>query len=147
MAPSAPRLLERDAALQALRDAHARAQAGGCVALVSGEAGIGKTSLVSSFTDSPGERSEVAWGRCDALFTPRVLGPAYDIASRRGGALLEAMESNASRAAVFAAFLESMRRGHEPVVVFEDLHWADEATLDLVKYLGRRIGDTCALLI
>src|SRR5687767_1044872 len=117
MAPTAPRLLEREATLQALRDAHVRAQAGGCIALVSGEAGIGKTTLVSSFTDTLGERAEVAWGRCDALFTPRVLGPAYDIASRSGGALLEALDSNASRAAVFAAFLQSMRRGREPVVV------------------------------
>src|SRR5688572_26801100 len=129
MATSPPRLLEREAALRGLRDAHSRAQAGGCIALVSGEAGIGKTSLVSSFTDALGERAEVAWGRCDALFTPRVLGPAYDIAARSGGALLQALESNASRAAVFAAFLESMRRGREPVVVFEDVHWADEATL------------------
>jgi DNA-binding CsgD family transcriptional regulator len=108
---------------------------------------VGKTSLVSSFADGQGESADVAWGRCDALFTPRVLGPAYDIAARRGGKLLEAFESDASRAALFAAFLEFMRRASDAVVVFEDVHWADEATLDLVKYLGRRIGETRALLV
>jgi ATP/maltotriose-dependent transcriptional regulator MalT len=147
MAQAAPNLLEREAPLQALAAAHERAHNGGRVALVHGEAGVGKTALVSSFTDALGERADVAWGQCDALFTPRVLGPAYDVAARQGGALLEAFDSGASRAAVFAAFLKSMRKGRDPVVVFEDVHWADEATLDLLKYLGRRIGDTRALLI
>src|SRR5688572_10940047 len=96
-------LLEREAPLAALVAARERAQAGGCVALVHGEAGVGKTSLVSSFTDALGGGADVAWGRCDALFTPRVLGPAYDIAERRGGKLLEAFDSDATRATLFAA--------------------------------------------
>ena len=147
MAQAIPHLLEREAPLAALAEARARAQAHGCIALVHGEAGVGKTSLVSSFADGLAQEADVAWGRCDALFTPRVLGPAYDIAARRGGALLEAFESDASRAALFAAFLDFMRRTRDVVVTFEDVHWADEATLDLVKYLGRRIGDTRALLV
>src|SRR5687768_4596496 len=142
-------LLERDQPLQALAGARTRAAAGaGSIALVSGEAGIGKTSLVARFTDSLGADAEVEYGRCDSLFTPRVLGPAHDIAARRGGALAERLESGASRAAIFAAFLADVRRARPgSVVVFEDVHWADEATLDLIKYLGRRIGETRTLLV
>src|SRR5688572_1943535 len=147
MATSAPRLLEREAALTALREAHARAQATGGLALVYGEAGIGKTTLVSSFTDSLGDRAPVAYGRCDALFTPRVLGPAHDIAAHLGGELRAALDADKSRAAIFAAFLKALKAPGTPVVVFEDVHWADEATLDLIKFLGRRIGDTRALLV
>src|SRR5688572_2701876 len=147
MPQSANRLLEREAPLEALQDARSRAQAGGCVALVSGEAGIGKTSLVSAFGEAIGERAWLAWGRCDALFTPRVLGPAHDIAARLGGELQRKLESGSSRASIFTAFLEALRAALDPVVVIEDVHWADEATLDLIKYLGRRIGDTRALLV
>ena len=144
---SATTLLEREAPLQALAAARERAQAGGCVALVSGEAGIGKTSLVAAFTESMVDDTLVAVGRCDALFTPRVLGPAHDVASRLGGELRDKLEAGAGRPAIFTAFLDALRRHAEPIVVFEDLHWADEATLDLVKYLGRRISDTRALLV
>ena len=141
-------LLERGDALRVLSEARQRAAEGrGCVAIVGGEAGIGKTSLVTRFVQAL-DADQVAWGRCDSLLTPRVLGPAYDIAARRGGRLLERMDSGAGRASVFAAFLDELRSiDATPVLVFEDLHWADEATLDLVKYLGRRIGDTRALLI
>lgn len=142
-----PKLFEREAALQVLREAREHAATAGRIALVSGEAGIGKTSLVGEFTESLGERAFVAIGRCDALFTPRVLGPVHDIASRLGDDLAARLESGTQRAAAFTAFLEALKRIDSPVVVFEDLHWADEATLDLVKYLGRRIGDTRALLI
>ena len=143
------KLLERDDLLQALAGARARAAGGaGGIALVSGEAGIGKTSLVARFTDAIGTDAGVDYGRCDSLFTPRVLGPAHDIAARRGGALAERLESGASRAAIFAAFLADLRRAAPgSVVVFEDVHWADEATLDLIKYLGRRIGETRTLLV
>ncbi|HYC38443.1 MAG TPA: AAA family ATPase [Usitatibacter sp.] len=145
MAHAAPRLLEREGALQALEAAWGRAQAAGCVAMVSGEAGIGKTSLVTAFTESLGERAFVAFGRCDALFTPRVLGPVHDIAARLGGGLAEKLGGNRSTA--FTAVLDQLKKARAPVVVFEDMHWADEATLDLVKFLGRRIGDTRALLV
>jgi DNA-binding CsgD family transcriptional regulator/tetratricopeptide (TPR) repeat protein len=140
-------LLEREAPLGALGQARSKAAEAGCIALVSGEAGIGKTSLVSAFAESLGERAFVAVGRCDALFTPRVLGPVHDIASRLGDNLQARLESGDSRAGAFTAFLDALRKLSAPVLVFEDMHWADEATLDLVKFLGRRIGDTRALLV
>src|SRR5688572_8961627 len=147
MPRSSNRLLEREAPLEALEDARARAQAGGCVALVSGEAGIGKTSLVGAFTEALGEQAFVACGRCDALFTPRVLGPVHDIASRLGDSLRAKLESGDRRSAAFTAFIDALRKLAAPVIVFEDVHWADDATLDLIKFLGRRIGETRALLI
>lgn len=140
-------LLEREEGLSRLSGVYARARAGrGCVAIVSGEAGIGKTALVTAFAASCEPPAEILWGRCDSLSTPRAHGPAYDIASRRGGRLLECLDQGLGRTTLFGAFLAEMRRA-PAIFVFEDLHWADEATLDLVKYVGRRIRDTPALLI
>jgi tetratricopeptide (TPR) repeat protein len=85
------------------------------------------------------------WGACDALFTPRPLAPLHDIARQTQGALLAAVNSGANRDAIFTAALDELERT-EALVVFEDMHWADEATLDLLKYLGRRIHGTHALL-
>lgn len=140
-------LLEREAPLGALGQARTQAEESGCIALVSGEAGIGKTSLVNAFAESLGERTFVAMGRCDALFTPRVLGPVHDIAARLDRGLQERLEAGEKRAAAYTAFLDALKKLSAPVIVFEDMHWADEATLDLVKFLGRRIGDTRALLV
>ena len=75
-------LLEREsqlARLGALLTATEHGQGGACV-LVSGEAGIGKTSLVRHFTDLHRGRCELLWGACEALFTPRPLGPFLDVA-------------------------------------------------------------------
>ena len=86
------------------------------------------------------------WGACDALFTPRPLGPLHDIARQTQGALLTAVTSGGSRDAIFTATLDELERART-LAVFEDMHWADEATLDLLKYLGRRIERTRAMLV
>lgn len=117
---------------------------GGCTTLVAGEAGIGKTVLLQEFSRRhSGVR--VLWGACDALFTPRPLAPLHDIARLTEGRLLATLGSGASPDAIFTAALNELERV-ETLVVFEDLHWADEATLDLLKYLGRRIHRTHAML-
>jgi DNA-binding CsgD family transcriptional regulator len=121
------------------------AGAGGCIALVSGEAGIGKTSLLLEFARQQGS-ARVLWGACDALFTPRPLAPLHDIARQTKGTLLAAIDSGASRERIFSAALDELELGPASLVVFEDIHWADEATLDLLKFLGRRIQRTRALL-
>jgi len=116
--------------------------------LVAGEAGIGKSALVRQFTD---RQSADAWflvGACDPLLTPRALGPLYDIARQTGGRLAELLAAGGPREAVFAAFLDELDQGGRPrVVVVEDAHWADEATLDLLVFLGRRMERTRALLL
>ncbi len=117
---------------------------GGCLALVAGEAGIGKTVLLQEFSHLQRD-TRVLWGACDALFTPRPLAPLHDIARQTQGALLAAMNSGAVRDAIFGAALDELER-EKSLVVFEDMHWADEATLDLLKYLGRRIHRTHAML-
>ena len=137
-------LLERKKCLAELTDWLRRAIDGaGCIALLGAEAGIGKTALLQEFAKSqPGAR--VLWGGCDALFAPRPLGPLYDIARQTQGELLAAINSNANREVIFAAALNELER--RTLVVFEDMHWADEATLDLLKYLGRRIQRTRTML-
>jgi ATP/maltotriose-dependent transcriptional regulator MalT len=118
---------------------------GGCIVLISGEAGIGKTSLLQQFSRQQ-RSTRVLWGACDALFTPRPLAPLQDIARQTKGALLAAIDSGANREKIFTAALDEFERGAAALVVFEDVHWADEATLDLLKFLGRRIQRTKSML-
>lgn len=141
-------LLEREPALEALAAALGEAAAGeGRIALVYGEAGIGKTSLVDHFTRAGAGSARALWGACDSLHTPRPLGPVYDIAPQAGPALREHLAAGAPPRAIFSAVLEELRRRPPVVAVLEDLHWADAATLDLVKFLGRRIRQVPALLV
>ncbi len=142
-------LLERDPFLQTLDDLLVQAGEGrGRVALISGEAGIGKTSLVERFLEQHQAPTRTLWGACEALFTPRPLGPLYDIAPQLQTPLRALLDGEVNRAALFATVLDELTRHPAPtIVVIEDIHWADEATLDLVKFVARRIHRTSALLI
>ena len=85
-------------------------------------------------------------GGCDDLLTPQPLGPFWDVA-RQQNALASALESG-DRAGVLETTLELLSRSLRPtILVIEDTHWADEATLDAIKYLGRRIARTNGLLL
>ncbi len=141
-------LLERDSALEALTQYAAQARAGaGRVVLISGEAGAGKSALLERLQR---ELADVCWvgGTCDGLITPRPLGPLFEIAEQLGGELLEACRSDPGRDELFALLLRRLSAPGPPVVVsIEDLHWADESTLDLVRFLGRRIRTTRSLLL
>jgi DNA-binding CsgD family transcriptional regulator/tetratricopeptide (TPR) repeat protein len=148
-------LLERASQLQALNSALSQVKARegqGCVALVYGEAGIGKTSLVEHFLKEHKTKWRILQGACDSLFTPRPLGPLHDIAlqlsSPQGtqGQLLRLLDSESKRTAIFSACLNELKE-QATILVIEDVHWADEATLDLLKYLGRRIRQTISLMI
>jgi DNA-binding CsgD family transcriptional regulator len=141
-------LLEREAQLAALASYAGEARkAQGRLVLVAGEAGVGKSALAEQLQRNlPG--ASWYWGACDGLFTPRPLGPLFDIASKLGGELLELCRAGAPREALFGALLSQVS---DPdalhVVVVEDIHWADEATIDLLRFLGRRIRDATVLLI
>ena len=142
-------LLERDEPL-ALLAASALAAAGGygCVVLVSGEAGIGKTSLLECFASPAISTGRVLWGGCESLATPRPLGPLHDVAAQAGARLHTLLQATHDRTALFDAVLEELVAAPSPtVLVLEDVHWADEATLDLVKFVGRRIHRLPALLV
>jgi DNA-binding CsgD family transcriptional regulator/tetratricopeptide (TPR) repeat protein len=143
-------LLERGDELAVLEEATSRAAGGaGSVVLLSGEAGIGKSALLAhAFADSAPETARVLWGACDPLSTPRPLGPLHDIARQVGGTLLGAAASSTAREVFFGAMLDELRRGPPPTVaVVEDVHWADEATLDFLKFLSRRVHRMPALLV
>ena len=141
-------LLERSLEVDALADVLASVTdtGRGRLVLVAGEAGIGKTALVRAFCSGLG-RVRVLSGACEALFTARPLGPLLDIAAETRGELAELVEGGAGPSDVLTALLDELR-GHSPtVVVLEDLHWADEATLDLIRLLARRIATVPALFV
>ena len=142
-------LLERQSQLEELTALLRNAGAGfGKIALISGEAGVGKSALVEQFAQQIAEGSRVFWGHSDALQTSRVLGPVNELAV--GMSLLRgtAGESAMSREQLFSRLFEKLSPPHPfSVVILEDLHWADEATLDFVRFLGRRIQRTRCLLI
>jgi DNA-binding CsgD family transcriptional regulator len=142
-------LLERGGALADLDALLADTAGGGRIAVLSGEAGAGKSSVATAFAAAVGSRARVLWGACDPLLTPRALGPLHDIARQVGGVLRERIAAG-ERGAVFDALLDALdgpRQRRRPVVVMEDLHWADEATLDLVAFLGRRLALCRVLLV
>jgi DNA-binding CsgD family transcriptional regulator/tetratricopeptide (TPR) repeat protein len=139
-------LLERAEPLAALQKLWAEAREGrGLVAFVGGEAGVGKTSLVREFARSLGE-TRVLIGASDAMATPRPLGPLVDIAGSTGGALARALDSSGNRDAAFAAFLTELAV-RPTLVIIEDAHWADTATLDLLRFISRRISSRAALVL
>jgi DNA-binding CsgD family transcriptional regulator/tetratricopeptide (TPR) repeat protein len=140
-------LLERDAALGNLDSAFEHARRGqGRTVLISGEPGIGKTSLVEHFAQQQRSDVRVLWGGCDALFTPRPLGPLHDIAEQAGGTLATLLNGSTTPGVVFGAVLAELQR-LPTVTIIEDIHWADDGTLDVLRYVGRRIGRTSALLV
>jgi DNA-binding CsgD family transcriptional regulator/tetratricopeptide (TPR) repeat protein len=142
-----PQLLEREEALTALLEAHSETRAGeGRLVIVAGEAGIGKTALVHAFCESVRSSDRILEGACDPLFTPRPLGPFADVAERARGELAELVERGAGASDVFAAVRDELER-QATVLVLEDVHWADEATLDVLRILGRRIDGLSTLVI
>jgi len=149
MKAAAIELLERDAELRELSGLLESARSGeGRVALVYGEAGVGKTALLTQFVRAHAQDARLFWGACDPLSTPRPLAPLLDIAWSQGGQLAGRISAGAPREAIFQALFEELRSPRRSaIVVIEDVHWADEATLDLVKFLGRRTQRTSALLV
>ncbi|HMB21535.1 MAG TPA: AAA family ATPase, partial [Anaerolineales bacterium] len=142
-------LIEREQQLNKLTNAWGHVKTGkGCIALVSGEAGIGKTSLIERFVAGQRESARVLWGACDDMFSPQPLGPFFDIALQLQSDLLQQIQSGTDRLTISTQFFIHVQKDPAPtIIVLEDLHWADEATLDVVKFLGRRIQLTKALLI
>ena len=118
------------------------AQGRGATVVVSGEPGIGKTALVREFTESLGNRVRVLWGVCDDLTSPRPLGPFRDIA-RHGE-----MPATADRDELLEALADVLSFKQRPaVLVIEDVHWIDDASVDIIRYLVRRLATLPAMLI
>jgi DNA-binding CsgD family transcriptional regulator/tetratricopeptide (TPR) repeat protein len=131
-------LLERDELLTELGAAGV-----GRLVFVGGEAGVGKTSLVRAFCERAS--APVLQGACEALTTPAPLGPFVDVASQTGGPFAARVEEGAPARDVALALAAQLDR--PAVVVLEDVHWADEASLDVLRVLGRRVDRTKALVL
>ena len=130
-------LLERETFLDMLAGPPGR------LILVGGEAGVGKTALVRAFA----EGRQVLWGACDPLHTPRPLGPLLDVADAAGGELQEVVAAGPRPAVLVTALLHALRDRPGTVLVLEDVHWADEGTLDVLRLLGRRMPGVPALAV
>ena len=141
-------LLEREEFLEALERAHEDVrEATGRVILVSGEAGVGKTTLVQRFCAETGDPSRLLAGACDPLFTPRPLGPLVDVAEQTGGVLHELVHEGAIPHQIAGALLDELRQRPHSLLVLEDMHWADEATLDVFRIVARRIETAPTLML
>lgn len=141
-------LLERHEQLTVLDALLAEARSGsGSLVFLSGEAGAGKTALLEHFVSSVTD-VRVVLGACDGVSTPRPLGPVHDMAPALGPALSDLLaDEEPARQRLFDGLLELLREEQPSVLIFEDVHWSDEATLDLLRFLGRRVGQLPAVII
>ena len=157
-----PPLYGRDDELEALQVALAAAAAGrGELAFVAGEAGFGKTALVEALAAGAHNAGAVV-----------LTGHAYDhdaapyapwielLRGYRGGAGLpdlspglasaEILEALAGKDAVFeqvAGFLASLSQERLVLLVLEDLHWSDQASLELLRSVARRVSAWPLLIV
>ncbi len=144
-------LVERDAELGQLHAALARVRAGrGELALVTGEAGSGKTTLIREFVRQAAGRPDVLWGACDPLSAPRPFGPLIDAVGSVDPDAAQRLTAGATRSESLAealALVDGSRTNASIVFVVEDAHWADEGTLDMLTFLGRRISAIPSLIV
>lgn len=118
----------------------------GQIALIRGEPGIGKTSVARALTRSIADRAHILWGACDDLLAPRPLGPIVDMAVDEPA--VDRALTGGDPGRVLTTMMELFDRSLRPTVaVFDDIQWADGATLDLLMSLGRRIDRTHAVLV
>lgn len=140
-----PELLERQSALRQLAAALAGARTGnGRVVLVTGEAGIGKTSLVDRFVERHSDGVRLLWGACEPFLEPKPFGPLYDVALHIDG-LPSALSNAHDLASVEQALLDGLRA--PAMLVIEDLHWADEASLNVLSRVGPELATLPVLVI
>lgn len=137
--------LEREEHLRRLAGALAQAAVGrGQIIAISGEAGAGKTTLIERFARDQAANARVYAGACENLATPEPLLPLRDIV-RAGKAALDLSEGHV---AAFEALLRLLNDGVGPaLLILEDVHWADAGTLDMIRFLGRRVAKAKALVL
>jgi DNA-binding CsgD family transcriptional regulator len=145
------RLLERDSELRQVKALARRVgRDPGRVVLLRGEAGVGKTAVITRLVAGVDPAVRVLLGWCDPLTVPRPLGPLIDALAglnhRVAAAFGDAVGAG-DTAAVYRLLLDLLRGGPRWVWVIEDVHWADGATLDLLRFLGRRISKLPLLLV
>jgi DNA-binding CsgD family transcriptional regulator/tetratricopeptide (TPR) repeat protein len=139
-------LLERSEIIARLEVlAEEAADGRGRVVSLVGEAGIGKSSVARTIAEHVRGRLRVFWGACEDLSTPAPLAPLYDFARLLDWRLPQA-DDFASRLSSFSAALSELSAA-PTLAVIEDVHWADDATADFVRYIARRITGAPMLLM
>jgi DNA-binding CsgD family transcriptional regulator/tetratricopeptide (TPR) repeat protein len=119
----------------------------GRLAIVSGEAGAGKSALLRRFSDVVASTADVLAGACDPLSAPRPLGPLVDVAPQLSLEIVDLLHVG-DRDRVFDAVLAELRDRPRPaVLIIEDIHWADASTLDFLRFFGRRLDTAPVLLV
>ncbi|WP_448628485.1 AAA family ATPase [Geodermatophilus sp. URMC 64] len=118
----------------------------GLVVLLSGEAGSGKTALLAELVARVAGRVAVLQAGCDDLLAPRSLDPFRDLAQAVPGELADALAAGGQPEAVFPA-LTRLLGARPTLLALEDVHWADDATVDAVRHLARRVAGLPALLL
>jgi DNA-binding CsgD family transcriptional regulator/tetratricopeptide (TPR) repeat protein len=142
-------LLEREEYLADLRRLLDSARSGsGSLVFVGGETGVGKTTLIRRFIGSDSRGARVLLGSCEPSLTPSPLWPLREMAITSEWAPGLAVARGAPRHDIFSDALADLSAGPQPtVLIIEDVHWADDSTLDFLRFLGRRIGDIPVLAI
>lgn len=142
-------LVERDGFMVSLQQQFEAILAGeGHCILLSGEAGIGKTALIKAFCKQHAGQCSIYQGYCDGLFTPRPLAPLYDMLWQVNKERWPAPPLHEERSVLFADFFQELRsKKGRLLLLFEDIHWADEGTLDFIKFFIRRIDQLPCLFI
>ncbi len=138
-------LLEREHHLTMLGDCFDRAARGtGSLVLLRGDAGNGKTSLAEEF----GRDKAMLRGWCEPLVSARPLGPLLDLARQAGDPLRQQVTEAGDPYDAFAALVDHLAGPDGPVLVLiEDVHWADDPTVAMLQYVGRRIQGLSAVVV
>ena len=144
-------LLERESVLAHLNVLAGRAGHGaGRVVLLRGEAGVGKTTVIRRFVAGLTGHMRVLRGACDPLATPRPLGPLVDMLAQlwdpAAAGLATAIDGGQTET-IYAGLLGLFTDGNTWVFAVDDVHWADGATLDVLRFLARRVGSLPVLLL
>jgi DNA-binding CsgD family transcriptional regulator len=143
-------LVEREAELNRLEQCleQVALSGEGIVTFIGGEAGGGKTMLVNELGSGRDPRQHVLYGACEPLLAPRPFGPFIDLGETLGGELSKLIGEGAKPHAVAGALLRELSQDDATsLVVLEDLHWADEATLDVLRLTARRLSGVGALIL
>jgi DNA-binding CsgD family transcriptional regulator len=150
---------EEQAALREDLDAAVRGE--GRVALISGEAGIGKTTLVRHLAREAASRgAQVLVGGCYDLSNAPAYGPWLELfaGAGRAPALPEPpaafsggeMPRVTDQAALFASvrgYLAALTQVSPVLLIFEDLQWSDSSSIDLLRDVSRRASELAVLIV
>lgn len=138
-------LVEREQHLRTLDGLLDRARGGaGGVVVLRGEPGIGKSAILRAFLADGAARADIALGYCDGVATPRPLSPLYDMAPALGPNFAERLRDH--RRDALQDWLMERLSSSTVVLAIEDVQWADEATIDLLRLLARRLPETRSLI-